>query len=132
MSRLVVDTSALIAICLDENDADVMRQTMAACTELWISAPSMLELGIVGLQRGIADEALTLLKSLNIQVAAFDESLAAKAIEAFERFGKGRHKAALNFGDCCSYALAQSRDLPLLFKGGDFSHTDVRVALSLG
>ncbi len=130
MNRLVVDTSALIAICLDEPDAALMRQTMAKCIELWISAPSMLELGIVGLQRGVASESLALLQLLDIKVAAFDESLAKEAITAFERFGKGRHKAALNFGDCCSYALAQSRDLPLLFKGADFLHTDVRVALT--
>ena len=129
MTRLVVDTSALIAICLDEPEAALMRQTMAECTQLWISAPSMLELGIVGLQRGIASESLSLLESFNIKVAAFDEALAKEAIAAFERFGKGRHKAALNFGDCCSYALAQSRDLPLLFKGSDFSQTDVRIAL---
>ena len=63
-----------------------------------------------------------------MQIIPHDAALATIAREAFLRFGKGRHRAALNFGDCASYALAKARDLPLLFKGGDFSETDLAAA----
>jgi ribonuclease VapC len=68
------------------------------------------------------------LRSARIGIAAIDEMLARGAIDAFERFGKGRHPAGLNFGDCFAYALAKSLDAPLLFKGGGFAKTDVQVA----
>jgi ribonuclease VapC len=63
------------------------------------------------------------------EVVPSDRELADQARRAVVRFGKGRHPAALNFGDCASYALAKARDLPLLYKGGDFARTDVRPAL---
>ncbi len=63
----------------------------------------------------------------NVSIMAVDETLARSAIQAFERFGRGRHAAGLNFGDCFSYALAKSLDAPLLFKGDDFAKTDVRI-----
>ncbi len=70
------------------------------------------------------------LKRANIEVAAFDREQAQKAREAFLRFGKGRHPAGLNFGDCAAYALARSRKAPLLFKGGDFLKTDIAPAVA--
>jgi ribonuclease VapC len=130
MKRYVVDTSALVAICLDEPEAAIMRNVMAEADELFISAPSLLELGIVGLQRDIAQEAIALLKGFEVEVIAFDEPMAHAANAAFERYGKGRHRAALNFGDCCSYALAKQRDLSLLYKGNDFAQTDITSALA--
>ncbi len=68
------------------------------------------------------------IRDAEVQVMPFDERAALLARDAFLRYGKGRHPAALNMGDCASYALAKSRDLPLLFKGNDFSQTDIRVA----
>jgi ribonuclease VapC len=73
-----------------------------------------------------------LLRDVPIEIAAATLRQAEIAIEAFRRYGKGRHRAALNIGDCFSYALAKAMDLPLLFKGDDFSHTDVEPALTIG
>jgi ribonuclease VapC len=70
-----------------------------------------------------------LLVALGLEVVPFDGSHIEHAREAFRRFGKGRHRAALNFGDCCAYGLAKTPDLPLLFKGEDFTLTDVKRAL---
>lgn len=71
---------------------------------------------------------LDLLEQYRIDVVNFTDPLAILAVEAFDRYGKGRHKAGLNFGDCMAYALAKSLDAPLLFKGGDFALTDIRPA----
>jgi ribonuclease VapC len=68
------------------------------------------------------------LKIAGIGIVAVDEELARGTVRGFERFGKGRHPAGLNFGDCFAYALARSLDAPLLFKGGNFAKTDVKVA----
>lgn len=127
----VVDTSAIVAICFEELGFEIYTEHLAACKAVYLSAPSRLQLGIVSSQRRVSHRAIEVLAAYEIQIVAFDESMSLTAIEAFEKFGKGRHKAALNFGDCCSYALAQSRDLPLLFKGADFSQTDVRIAVSI-
>lgn len=94
-----------------------------------ISAPTLLETAIVLNKRGVLAEIRSLLADLTVEIVAFDESLAWRAFAAHQRFGKGNHPAGLNFGDCFSYALAVSRDAPLLFKGEDFAKTDVRRAL---
>ena len=70
-----------------------------------------------------------LLERVGIEIVPFDRGLADQARSAFLRFGKGRHPAGLNMGDCAAYALAKSRGLPLLYKGGDFARTDVASAL---
>ena len=80
-------------------------------------------LGDVGVER-----ARQFLRREQIQTVALDEALADSAADAYRRFGKGRHVAGLNFGDCFSYALAIRKQVPLLFKGDDFSKTDVRAA----
>ena len=71
----------------------------------------------------------TLIRAAELEIVAHDGKLARLASEAFLRFGKGRHPARLNCGDCASYALAKSRNIPLLFKGGDFARTDIVPAL---
>ena len=76
----------------------------------------------VAIVRGIVD-------GYGIEILPFDADLSERAIAAYERFGKARHAAKLNFGDCMAYALAKSLDAPLLFKGNDFSQTDVKAAL---
>ena len=70
-----------------------------------------------------------LANALGLTVASFDASHVEEARDAFRRFGKGRHRAGLNFGDCCAYALAKTLDVPLLFKGNDFALTDIKPAL---
>ena len=99
---IVVDTSAIMSIGLDELDAPQLLQILAQSERILIAAPSKLELGIVGINRNIYPRAMQLLDTFAVEVVAFDDALSIMAIKAFESYGKGRHKAALNFGDCCA------------------------------
>jgi ribonuclease VapC len=126
---MVVDTSAIIAILQLEPDANDFLYEIINADECLISAVSVLEASMVlaGPRQASAiwsplDE---LLRQSDIDVIAFDRQQAYLARGAFLRFGKGRHPAALNLGDCAAYALAISRNLPLLFKGTDFAKTDI-------
>ena len=128
---IVVDSSAVIAILWHEVEATQFAEAIAASDRALIAAPNALELYMVCVGRTtieVGDDAMRLLDKLNIQIAPFDSRLTTLARTAHLRFGKGRHKAALNFGDCMSYALAKSLDAPLLYKGGDFARTDIRPA----
>lgn len=129
---MVIDTSALVAVLLDEPDRRRFTQAIASTPIRVISAASVLEAGIViesKLGEAGGRELDLLLHRAAVEVVAVDEEQAALARSAWRRFGKGRHVAGLNYGDCFAYALAVRRDEPLLFKGDDFSATDVRVAL---
>jgi ribonuclease VapC len=131
---IVVDSSALVAILEHEIDAAVYARAIERADRLLISAVNVHETGIVlRIRRGRAalDQLWRFLLSENdFEVAAFDEIQARLATSAFERYGKGIHsKARLNLADCAAYALASSVSAPLLFKGDDFSETDVKVCL---
>jgi len=132
---MVVDTSALVAILLREPDANRFDRSLAEAPVRLMSAVTRVELSFVieGRKReaGRADVE-RFLNDVHIEIAAVTPQQAEIAIEAFRRFGRGRHRAALNIGDCFSYALAKAIDHPLLFKGDDFIHTDIRPALSRG
>jgi len=132
---MVIDTSALVAILTGEDDAEKFERAITTDLQRFISAATLVELGIVIEARygeaGGRDLDLLIQKS-RIQVVSVDEEQANLAREAYRRFGKGRHAAALNFGDCFSYALATSKGDTLLFKGKDFALTDVSSALSAG
>ncbi len=130
MSAVVVDTSALVAILRQEsNDLWLLDQLQSASPRL-MAAPNALELGIVLEARsgppatGISQRAL---RDAQIQVEPFDADLAERALAAWRRFGKGRHPAALNFGDCCTYALAELTGHPILHLGDDFTRTDLQT-----
>ena len=127
-----MDTSALIAILLDEADAGRFATAIAAADSALISAATVAETGIVMLSRHGprgADKVRTLMQEGRLQVESVTEEHAELAVEAYGRFGKGQTgKANLNYGDCFSYALAKATGLPLLFKGRDFSRTDVEAA----
>ena len=128
---MVVDTSALVAILLNEPDAEILSTTLAASSPRIISAVSVLEASIVmESKKGEAGLALLdeLLTAAQFEVATFDDAQQRAAREAYRRYGKGRHPAGLNFGDCCSYALAHARNDTLLFKGNDFAQTDIAQA----
>lgn len=128
-----MDSSALIAILEKEPEASRLLAAIFAHDHRFISAATVLESGIVAERRGQENGSAELDKpidQLELKIIAFTREQAAIAREAFRRFGKGRHPAQLNFGDCFSYALARERGEPLLFKGGDFSHTDIEPALS--
>jgi ribonuclease VapC len=129
VTELVVDTSALVAIALGESGSDRLATHLFEADASYFSAPSLLELGIVleGRTPQAIDIAQRLMRDLSVYVVPFDEKLAGRAMGAFRRFGKGRHPAGLNFGDCCTYALAEERGLPLLCVGEDFAQTDLVV-----
>ena len=132
VSAAVVDTSAWISIAFEEADAIIFTRAIANLDSVLVSSVTRVELGIVGLSRGplMAEKINQLLAVYAAQLIPFDESMALAAVDAAATYGKGRHKAALDFGDCCAYALAKSMSLPLLYKGEDFVHTDVRSALA--
>lgn len=129
---IVVDTSAVIAILWGEVGNDRYLSAIEASERLLIAAPNALELYLVTTGRFGAsggEKALCSLDEMKIEIAPFTPALVAIAADASLRFGKGRHKASLNFGDCMAYALAKSLDAPLLYKGNDFGLTDIRAAV---
>lgn len=127
---MVLDTSAIVAVLRGEPDAPRFAALIEAASILYFSAVSAFELHIVASHLGSATarDAVDFLHLLKIQIVPFDEQQLAIARDAFDQYGKGRHPARLNFGDCASYALAKSEGMPLLFKGDDFSKTDIEVA----
>jgi ribonuclease VapC len=129
---IVVDSSPLIAILKDESDGPDSWQIIADADRILLGAANKLEVMMVATGHYGLDGkqvAQALLDRCNIRVVPVTEDLADLATDAFMRFGKGRHKADLNFGDCMAYALAKSLDAPLLYKGEDFSKTDIKSAL---
>ncbi|MEA2870487.1 MAG: ribonuclease VapC [Hyphomicrobiales bacterium] len=127
---MVIDSSALIAILFDEFDRPRIEQAIEADPVRLLSAMTKLETSIVLLGR--RGEALLsrldrLLHRLAVAIVPFDDHQADIARDAFVRYGKGRHRAGLNFGDCAAYALSVAEAEPLLFKGTDFGATDVEV-----
>ncbi|HEX4965984.1 MAG TPA: type II toxin-antitoxin system VapC family toxin [Thermoanaerobaculia bacterium] len=128
---MVIDTSALLAILLGEPEAEHFVRSIAADPKCLVSALSALEAAIVIHSRkgpfGVRELDL-LLHAAKATIVSFDADQSLLARSAYEKFGKGHHPAALNLGDCCSYALARSSGEPLLFKGNDFSQTDVAQA----
>jgi ribonuclease VapC len=129
---IVADTSALIAILRREPEADDFLRIIVRSGSCLVLSVSVMEASMVLAGREGDDTSWLGLDQLiaraGIEVVAQDRLLAEIARDAFLRFGKGRHPAGLNMGDCAAYALAQSRGLPLLFKGNDFSKTDVVAA----
>jgi ribonuclease VapC len=129
---IAVDTSALIAILLREPEADSFLKIIVEAEGCLMSSVSLLEASMVLAGRsGDAHswaELDTLIARGGIEVVAHDAELARTARAAFLRYGRGRHPAALNLGDCAAYAVARHHDLPLLFKGNDFPQTDLRSA----
>jgi ribonuclease VapC len=131
---MVLDTSALLAVLLNEPEAPAFRLALEADPVRLLSAASLVETSIV-IEARVGEpggrELDLLIHKAAIEVVAVDAAQAELARHAYRQFGKGRHPAGLNYGDCFAYALAQSAGEPLLFKGDDFSRTDVaRVALS--
>ena len=129
---IVVDTSALVAILRGEADAGRFAAAIADADPALVSAATVAETGIVMLgrhgQEGV-DKVHALLREGKFQVESVTEDHAELAIDAYDNYGKGRgRKAKLNLGDCFSYALAKATGSPLLFKGADFTHTDVVAA----
>lgn len=129
---MVVDSSALIALLLREPGYERVEATLITAGRPVMSAATLLESSMVAnrdtVRAGIPDLD-ELITEMQIDCVAVDRSLAIAARDAFVKYGKGIHPAGLNFGDCFSYALATTRDEPLLFTGEDFAQTDVKVAV---
>ena len=128
---MVIDTSVLVAIVLDEPSRDFLRKALQAAPTRVISSVSLLEAGMVLRAREgqlVVPKLYSIVEELRAETVVFDEAQAKLAIGAFERFGKGMgHRAQLNFGDCAVYALAAIRGEPLLATGKDFAATDLTV-----
>ena len=129
---IVADTSAFMAILKNEPDADDYRSTLLKADKVLISAATAVEMHIVITARLGEPGILRLNRLLShplFEIIDLDQAQMVIANLAYERFGKGRHPAKLNYGDLFSYALAKHRNLPLLFKGNDFSKTDILSCL---
>jgi ribonuclease VapC len=128
---VVIDSSALLAILLDEREREVYLAKINLDARPIIAAANYVEAAIVVTTRrgpGAVARLRMLLDEASIDIIPVDEQLAQAAIEAFDRFGKGRHPAGLNFGDCFAYALAAVMGERLLYKGDDFAKTDIAAA----
>lgn len=128
---MVVDTSALMAILLDEPESERFARIVADTPQAVLSTGNYLEFGMLAYTRrnlSVARIDLTL-DRWGVTVAPVSPAQARLAVEAFARYGKGNHPARLNYVDCFAYALAKERDEPLLFKGDDFSRTDIKPVL---
>lgn len=126
---IVIDTSALVAIVLREERAAACMKVLESETQVLVSAGTMTEALIVAARRHVVAEMAGLIDGLDLQVVTVTSTSARRAAHAYRQWGKGFHRAALNFGDCFAYALAKEHSCPLLFVGGDFSKTDIESIL---
>lgn len=122
---IVIDTSALMAVLLDEPDASRCIAALTTGGALAISAGTLAEARIVAARRGAREALDRLLARLKPEIVAVTALEANLVAAAYDRWGKGVNPAALNFGDCFAYALAKARGWPLLYTGEDFSRTDI-------
>ena len=126
---IAVDTSALMAIVLNEPKADACAAALEAEDRLLISAGTVAETLIVAGSRNIGEEVAQLIDGLGFEMVSVTPASARRIAEAYGIWGKGVHPAALNLGDCFSYEVAKEHGCPLLYVGEDFSQTDVESAL---
>lgn len=126
---MVIDTSALAAIFFNEAERDVFRDSILRAETRLISAATLVEAGmVIEARKGEgAGRELDLLAARALQIVALDAEQADLARSAWRRYGKGRHPAALNYGDCFAYALAKASGEPVLAKGTEFAKTDVEI-----
>lgn len=126
---IAVDTSALMALLLSEPLGQACAEVLDREDRVLISAATMAEALIVAGRRGIGEEMAKLIDGLGFEVIAVTPGAASRVAAAYGRWGRGLHPAALNFGDCFAYAVAQEQACPLLFVGDDFARTDLASAL---
>jgi ribonuclease VapC len=128
---VILDSSVIVAVAMRETGYEDLVGKMRSADTLGVGTPTLTEAGMVLSSRlGVEPQALLdrFLRDFGVVPVAFGEPHWREALEAFRRFGKGRHPAALNFGDCLSYAVARLAGHPLLFVGDDFPRTDIEVA----
>jgi ribonuclease VapC len=127
---MVIDTSALVAILQAEPERDQMLEALTKASRLLVSAVSVLETAMVIESRFGAEAGLDLelfLFEARLEIASFDSRQSGAALRAWRNYGKGRHPAQLNLGDCCVYGLAKASGEPILCKGNDFAQTDIAI-----
>lgn len=126
---IAVDTSALMAIVLNEPQGEACMAAIEQADGLLISAGTVAEALIVAARRNVGEEVGTLISGLGFEVVSVTAAAARRVADAYGRWGKGVHTASLNYGDCFSYEVAREHDCPLLYVGEDFVQTDVRSVL---
>ena len=130
---MILDASAVIAILFKEPGFEALVEAVGLAPVVGIGAPTLVEAGIVVAARigpKARDLAATMIREAGVDVIPFAEDHGIVAADAFLRYGKGRHRANLNFGDCLSYAVATLAARPLLFTGSDFRSTDIEPAIT--
>ena len=128
---MIVDTSAIVAIFLKESGFELIAEKLLYAQEKGVGAPTLVECGIVlsaRQNRDVRGDLSRFIKETDITIIPFTEQHYGLAVSAWLKYGKGRHQAALNFGDCLTYATAKAANLPLLFVGDDFTLTDITPA----
>ncbi len=128
---MILDTSAIVAVIFQEPGHDSLRDRMAAADDLGVGAPTLAEAAIVvsaRMRRDARELLARFLRGADVRILPFDEEHWLAAADAWLRFGKGRHPARLNFGDCLCYATARLAGAPLLCVGDDFHNTDLELA----
>ena len=126
---IAVDTSALMAITLNESEADACVAALEAADDLLISAGTVAEALIVSGRRNVGQEMERLIDGLGFEIVSVTPASARRIAQAYEQWGKGVHSAALNFGDCFAYEVAKEYGCRLLYVGEDFRKTDVQGVL---
>jgi ribonuclease VapC len=129
---MILDSSAVVTVLLRLAGHEPLIEAIGNASSVAIGAPTLVESSMVVCGRlgpAARDLPAAMMREGGIDVIPFAEDHGIVAIDAFLRYGKGRHRANLNFGDCIAYAVATLADRPLLFVGDDFRHTDVRAAL---
>lgn len=128
---MILDTSAILAVLFDEPEREEFLRKIGDADQVGVGAPTVVESGIVLCgsrgERGRA-QLTELLRRAGAVVVSFESTHWGRAVDAWLRYGKGRHAAGLNFGDCLAYATAAVAAQPLLCKGGDFAQTDLALA----
>lgn len=126
---IAVDTSALMAIVLNESQADACIAALEAEDDLLISAGTVAEALIVSARRNVGQEVSSLINGLGFEIVPITAASAGRIARAYERWGKGVNPAGLNLGDCFAYEVAQEHACRLLYVGNDFSKTDIEGVL---
>lgn len=126
---IAVDTSALMAILLDEEEGASCAAALRTNEQLVISAGTVAEALIVAERRGLSVEMANLIDGIEVEIESVTLAVARRVAESYAQWGKGVNPAGLNFGDCFAYEVAKARDCPLLYVGADFPRTDIDSVL---
>ena len=126
---IAADTSALMAVLLDEPETEVCVEALSTSDRIVISAGTVAEALIVAERRSLGAEMAGLVDGLGLEIVSVSLAVARRVAQSYALWGKGVHPAGLNFGDCFAYEVARTRDCPLLYVGDDFARTDIASVL---